>query len=65
METSFDRVSFAHGSVPVLHEVSFTIHTGHTVALLGANGAGKSTAIDLLLGLKRPSGGREIGRAHV
>jgi ABC-2 type transport system ATP-binding protein len=58
METRFDRVSFAYGSVPALHEVSFTVHTGQTVALLGANGAGKSTTVDLLLGLKRPRSGQ-------
>ncbi|MCE7008948.1 ABC transporter ATP-binding protein [Kibdelosporangium philippinense] len=57
METSFDRVSYGYGSVQALTEVSFTVPSGQTVALLGANGAGKSTTVDLLLGLKRPHTG--------
>jgi ABC-2 type transport system ATP-binding protein len=58
METCFDRVSFRYGSVQALSEVSFTVRAGQTVALLGANGAGKSTAVDLMLGLKRPQSGQ-------
>ncbi|ALG06116.1 ABC transporter ATP-binding protein [Kibdelosporangium phytohabitans] len=57
METRFDKVSYRYGSVPALTDVSFTVPSGQTVALLGANGAGKSTAVDLLLGLKRPRSG--------
>ncbi|SMD13577.1 ABC transporter ATP-binding protein [Kibdelosporangium aridum] len=57
MDTCFDRVSYRYGSVQALTEVSFTVPSGQTVALLGANGAGKSTAVDLLLGLKRPNTG--------
>lgn len=58
METCFDRVSFSYGSVRALTDVSFTVPAGQTVALLGANGAGKSTAVDLMLGLRRPQSGR-------
>jgi ABC-2 type transport system ATP-binding protein len=58
METSFDRVSFRYGRVQALTEVSFAVPAGQTVALLGANGAGKSTTVDLMLGLKRPDSGR-------
>jgi ABC-2 type transport system ATP-binding protein len=58
MQTCFDRVSFSYGSVHALTDISFTVPTGQTVALLGANGAGKSTAVDLMLGLRRPQSGR-------
>jgi ABC-2 type transport system ATP-binding protein len=58
MKTSFDRVSFSYGRVRALTEISFSVPAGQTVALLGANGAGKSTAVDLMLGLKRPQSGR-------
>jgi ABC-2 type transport system ATP-binding protein len=58
METSFDRVSFAYGRVRALTDVSFSVPAGQTVALLGANGAGKSTTVDLMLGLRRPQSGR-------
>ncbi|MET0236628.1 MAG: ABC transporter ATP-binding protein [Kibdelosporangium sp.] len=57
MQTRFDRVSFDYGRIHALTEVSFTVPTGQTVALLGANGAGKSTAVDLMLGLRRPRSG--------
>ncbi len=46
-----------YGSVPVLDDVSFTIEQGIT-GLLGANGAGKTTVLGLILGLHRPNGGR-------
>ena len=37
--------------------VSFEVDTGLTGALLGANGAGKTTSLAMLLGLLKPSGG--------
>jgi len=48
-EVKFDRVSFAYNADrPILHEVSFTIPAGRTVAAVGASGAGKSTLARLL-----------------
>ena len=41
----------------ILKGVSFTIHNGEKVAIVGENGAGKSTIINLLLGLYKPSSG--------
>ncbi len=40
-----------------LADVSFTVRRGEIVGLLGANGAGKTTAIQILLGLVTPTGG--------
>lgn len=40
-----------------IKDVSFAVSRGEIVGLLGANGAGKTTAIQILLGLIRPSGG--------
>ena len=49
---TFDNVSFAYEvDAPVLRGVSFHIAPGEAVGLIGANGAGKSTIMKLLLGL--------------
>ena len=45
------------GSTIALDGVSMSIVEGESVALLGANGAGKTTAIEILLGLRRPTTG--------
>lgn len=41
----------------VVDDLSFDVRKGEVFALLGHNGAGKSTTIDLILGLKAPDGG--------
>ena len=41
----------------VIHDLSFEVNKGEVFALLGHNGAGKSTTIDLILGLKSPDEG--------
>ena len=48
----FQNVSFSYdGERPVVENLSFTIGKGESVGLIGANGAGKSTIMKLLLGL--------------
>ena len=44
------------GGRAVVDDLSFAVEKGQVFALLGHNGAGKSTAIDLILGLKAPMG---------
>lgn len=44
-------------SLPALNDVSFSMRTGETLGMIGANGAGKSTAIKLLLDFIRPDAG--------
>ncbi|MBO6017017.1 MAG: ABC transporter ATP-binding protein [Oscillospiraceae bacterium] len=53
----FQHVSFAYEkNIPVLKDLSFRIETGEAVGLIGANGAGKSTVMKLLLGLLEGEG---------
>ena len=48
-EVKFEHVSFAYNDDrPILHDVSFTIAAGKTVAAVGTSGAGKSTLARLL-----------------
>ena len=54
----FDGVHLAFDDKVILHDVSFTLKTGHTKVFLGASGAGKSTILRLILGLLRPDAGR-------
>jgi branched-chain amino acid transport system ATP-binding protein len=53
-----------HGQLRAVWDVSFRVDEGERVALLGANGAGKSTTLGALLGLYRPAGGSIIYRGQ-
>ncbi|WP_300584229.1 ABC transporter ATP-binding protein [Marivita sp.] len=54
---SVQNVSAAYGKVPVLHNVSFDIHEGRTVAVVGESGSGKSTTARCITGLLPPTKG--------
>ncbi|PTY36522.1 ABC transporter [Saccharospirillum sp. MSK14-1] len=47
-----------YGAAPVVEDVDLVVNPGELVAILGANGAGKSSILRALAGLKRPVGGR-------
>ncbi len=47
-EIAFDNVSFSYEEKEILHNISFTIPKGQTVALVGPSGGGKSTISDLI-----------------
>jgi branched-chain amino acid transport system ATP-binding protein len=53
-----DKIECRYGKVDVLHKVSLTVGKGEFVALIGANGAGKSTTLKAISGLLPPVGGR-------
>ena len=46
-----------YGGIPALRDVSFHVHAGETVGLLGRNGAGKTTALNLITGYFPPTEG--------
>ncbi len=59
-EITLEDVTFRYpgGARDALSHVSLTLGAGETVALVGKNGAGKTTIIKLLVGLHRPTSGR-------
>ena len=50
-------IDFSYGSVQVLFDVNFEVHRGEALALLGTNGAGKSTILRVVSGLEVPERG--------
>ena len=54
-----DNLHFSyHGFAPCLNGVSFALHAGERLGLVGHNGAGKSTLLHVLVGLNKASAGR-------
>ncbi len=53
-----DRLEVRYGTIPALSGLSLAVEQGSLTALLGANGAGKSTTLNTVAGLLRPAGGR-------
>lgn len=56
-----DGLTKRYGPLTAVDSVSFSLAPGQKMALLGVNGAGKTTMIHMLTGLTRPSG----GSAHI
>src|SRR5229473_8601618 len=50
-------VDALYGESHVLHGVSFTLNAGRVLALLGRNGAGKTTCMNAVIGFLPPRGG--------
>jgi len=62
LEVSQLRVFYAN--LQVLWDVSFTVHEGEIVTLLGANGAGKTTLVQSIFGLLKERQGKVIFRGE-
>ena len=53
-----EHVTKLYGSIPALRDVSLHVEKGETVGLLGRNGAGKTTALNLMTGYFPPTEGK-------
>jgi branched-chain amino acid transport system ATP-binding protein len=54
---AIERLSAGYGEARVLSEVSFKLHEGESLALLGRNGMGKTTLVNSIIGVTRRFGG--------
>jgi branched-chain amino acid transport system ATP-binding protein len=52
------NLEVTYGEFAAVRGVSFEVHRGDLVTIIGANGAGKSTTLRAVMGLQRPRGGR-------
>ncbi|SIQ38554.1 ABC transporter ATP-binding protein [Micromonospora avicenniae] len=58
MLLEIDDVSLLYGRIQALHGISLQVDEGEIVALIGANGAGKSTTMRAISGIRPVAGGR-------
>ena len=54
----------SYGRTVAVRDVSFAVHTGEVLGLLGSNGAGKSTTVRMLAGLAVPDHGTALVGGH-
>ena len=60
------ELEFGYGAAPTVSNISLRVDEGERVAIIGGNGAGKSTVLKLIAGLERPwSGTIRVGRGGV
>ena len=58
MILNVENISVHYGAIHALRDISFSLSQGEIVALIGANGAGKSTSLNTISGLLHPTDGK-------
>lgn len=54
---SVENLDLFYGKVHAVQKLSFQIYAGEILAIIGPNGSGKTSAVECMEGLRRPSGG--------
>ena len=53
-----EQLKLSYGSVRAVSDVSFELYEGEILALIGPNGSGKTSTVECLEGLRKPTGGK-------
>ncbi len=56
-ELSVERIGVSFGGLVAISDLTFTVAKGEAVGLIGSNGAGKTTAFNVITGFQRPTSG--------
>lgn len=62
---SVKNLSYQINECEILDEISFSIHTGEKVGIIGENGTGKSTLLDILMGMKPYTKGEILWQSSI
>ncbi len=62
---NLERVSKAHGTTVLLDEVSLGVASGERIGIVGRNGGGKTTLLEVLTGREEPDSGRVTRRSDI
>ena len=61
-----EDINVYYGAIHAIKGISLEVNDGEIVALIGSNGAGKSTTLRTISGLKKPKTGRKYSaKSHV
>ena len=62
---NIEHVSKLYGEKKIFDDVSYGIHEGDKIGIIGINGTGKSTLLRIIAGVEEPDEGKRIVANHV